>query len=443
MLSFKSSISEKLIKRLRSSTLARNTVWAMAGQGTRVVIQALYFVVIARALGPEGYGAFAAVVALVAILEPFAGLGTGNILIKEVSRNAQAFNVRWGNALIMTWASGLIILVPLVLAARLILPQTIPLSLVFLVASSELLLTRLLDISGHAFQAFHLLKRTVQFNALISFSRLIAALLLAFLFGSSDPVVWGMLYFLTGVGCAITGVYFVHRELGRPEFHFDFKLSDIKEGFYFSVNLSAQSLNSSIDKAMLARLSTLEATGIYASATKIVGMSFEPIRSLAYAAYTKFFQEGASGIQGSLKFAKRLIPIGVGYGALVWIVLFLTVPLAPVILGEEYRDIVEAIRWLALLPLIKSLQRFAGDTLTGAGYQGWRSSAYLLSSVFNVLINLWLIPAYLWRGAAWASLASNSLLALSLWGCVWFINKRSQRLLRERHSGPYAVGVAD
>ena len=41
-----------------------------------------------------------------------------------------------------------------------------------------------------------------------------------------------------------------------------------------------------------------------------------------------------------------------------------------------------------------------------------RSGVQALVAFFNVGINLWLIPAYSWLGAAWASIASDALLAL-------------------------------
>jgi len=44
------------IKRLRQSTLARNAAWIFAGQGLSFVIQALYFVFLARLLNPTQYG---------------------------------------------------------------------------------------------------------------------------------------------------------------------------------------------------------------------------------------------------------------------------------------------------------------------------------------------------------------------------------------------------
>ncbi len=61
-----------MVPLLRKSRLARNTVWMALGQGLRLVIQALYFVLIARSLGAVNYGAFIGVVALVGIVYPFA-----------------------------------------------------------------------------------------------------------------------------------------------------------------------------------------------------------------------------------------------------------------------------------------------------------------------------------------------------------------------------------
>jgi len=85
------------------------------------------------------------------------------------------------------------------------------------------------------------------------------------------------------------------------------------------------------------------------------------------------------------------------------------------------------LRWLAPLPLLKTCHYFAADVLTGAGHQALRVSIQVIVAAFNVLINLWLIPRYSWRGAAWSSLASDGLLAVALWSCVLLVRARSPR----------------
>src|SRR6266581_5470971 len=63
------------------NALARNTLWMFLGEGLRLPIQAGYFIIIAHSLGPEQYGAFAAVTALVAIVAPFVGIGSDKLIV--------------------------------------------------------------------------------------------------------------------------------------------------------------------------------------------------------------------------------------------------------------------------------------------------------------------------------------------------------------------------
>jgi O-antigen/teichoic acid export membrane protein len=153
------------------------------------------------------------------------------------------------------------------------------------------------------------------------------------------------------------------------------------------------------------------------------------VRSLSAAAYARFFQHGASGISGSLNFAKRILPIAGIYGLSAGIGLLLFAPVIPYVLGDEYAGAIEALRWLAPLLFLKAMHGFAADALTGAGFQGVRSAMQATIAVFNVLVNLWLIPLYSWRGAVWSSWASDGLLMLSLWAAVaFFYRKQTQKL---------------
>src|ERR1700731_1511022 len=86
--------------------LLRDTAQLSIGQGFRLIIQAAYFVLIARALGPDAYGAFVTVVAMAALLGPFSGLGTPNLFIKNVRSGTRAANLCWGNGIVLTVISG-------------------------------------------------------------------------------------------------------------------------------------------------------------------------------------------------------------------------------------------------------------------------------------------------------------------------------------------------
>jgi O-antigen/teichoic acid export membrane protein len=72
---------------------------------------------------------------------------------------------------------------------------------------------------------------------------------------------------------------------------------------------------------------------------------------------------------------------------------------------------------------------FLADTLTGAGYQALRTCIQAGVGAFNILINLWLIPAYSWRGAAWASIASDALLLCGVAGAVVLLSRQRRNML--------------
>jgi len=412
--------------RLSRNSVARNTLWMILARGVRVVLQSVYFVIVARSLGVAQYGTFVGVTALAGIINPFVTLGSGHVLVKNVSRNRSLFNEYWGNALFMTCSSALVLIVLMQFCAQFFLPTTISPLLIFLVLLSDLFFLKILDTSTQAFQAVYLLNRAAQVNVLLSISRLISALVLAIFFQKPEVLIWGFLYLTSTAVSALVAFLIVNRMLGSPKLAIWRIKSEIVEGFYFSVGWSATTIYNDIDKTMLARFSTLEATGIYAAAYRIIEVALVPIRSLAIATFPNFFKHGATGINGGVSFAKRLLPAGFAYGAVAVAGLFFLAPVVPFVLGAEYNNSVEALRLLAPLPLLKSIHIFAANTLTGADLQGIRCGMEIVVAIFNVLINLWVIPLYSWRGAGWSSIASDSLLMLGLWGIVWFKSREKQ-----------------
>ena len=408
------------------STLARNTGWMLLGQGLKLVIQALYFTVIARSLGAPKYGAFVGVVGLVGILFPFGTLGSGYLLIKNVARDPHQFSKNWGRALSTTLLSSSILFGAVILTSHFLLPVTIPIRLVMFVAASDLFGMNITGICGQAFIAFDRLKWTAALNVLLSTSRLVAAVLLAALYHSPSALQWGTFYFGSTSIVTLAAFLLVLVKLGAPTFNLSTTFAETREGVYFSVSQSAQTIYNDIDKAMLARLGTLEATGIYGAAYRLIDVSFAPVSSLLAAAYPNFFRVGLGGISATLRYAKPLILRALGYAALVSVVLLVGAGIVPYVLGGQYRLSVEALRWLAILPMLRVVHYFLSDALAGAGHQGLRTSIHVGVAVCNILINLWIIPAYSWRGAAWSSIASDGLLACGLGAAVVVLSRRSQ-----------------
>ena len=408
-----------------SPALRKNTAYMLLAQVVRLVVQALYFLLMARSLGPQQYGAFVAVVAAVAVAYPFVGNGSGNLMVKHVARHRRRLPECLGNALFMTLASGLLLSVVVVPACLLVLPPAIPVSVILLVAGSDLVVYRVVDVACLAFQSVDRLIWTANLNVFASLVRLggIAAVVLLH---RPTVIAWCIAYLVTAAICALGAMGCVMSRLARPAFSGLQRIrGELREGFWFSTSLSAQTIYNDVDKTMLARLATLDAAGIYAAAYRLIDISFLPVRSLLAAAYPGFFRNGEHGIAASLSFARRLMPRPLLYSSAAAVGMMLASPLVPRILGTEYLRTSEALRWLSLLPLLKTCHYFAADALTGAGHQALRTLVQLVVAVFNLLVNLWLIPRYSWRGAAWSSLASDGLLAVALWSCALLLRTRA------------------
>jgi len=397
---------------MQRSALARNTLWMFLGQGLRLIVQGGSFVLIARSLGAEGYGAFVGAVSLVAIVAPFSTMGFGNLLIKNVSRDQKLFPQYWGNALLMTATSGVVLLGLVSALARFLLPASIPMTLVLLVAFSDLLAARFTDVAALAFQGLEQMKWTAKINVLLSVVRLAAAALAIGVCKHPSASQWSAFYCGSSAIAAVLAVTIVSVRLGTPRIAWSRILPELAEGFHFSAGSSAQTVYNDIDKAMLSRFSDLGSTGIYAAAYRLIDVAFVPIRSLLFAASPGCFRVGGAGVNSSVAYMRRLLPKAAAYSALIFITLVLGAPVVPKILGPEYERAVDAIRWLAMLPALRTVQLCFADALSGAGYQGLRMTIQAVVAGFNVIINLWLIPAYSWRGAVYSSLASDFLLLI-------------------------------
>ncbi len=401
----------------------------LGGRVIGIAMQAGYFVLIARTLGANNFGMFMGVSALAVILNPFSTLGSADILVRDISRDRSLFPEGWANALLTTAISGSCLIILALLIAQFIFPQTIPPLAILLILASDLLGLALWSLSSGAFIAVGLLKKVAQLQVCLNFSKLVAAILLAVGFEEATVLDWSILYFLGNGTTALVSILLVHKMIGLPGKSNLSKIkSNLKQGIYFSIGSSADLVNASIDKTMLASLTTASATGLYSAAYRLIEVAYLPLLSIFSSTYAKFFEHGKTGISGTLAFAKRLIPVALIYGIVALIGYWVFNPFIPYILGEEYQASIPVLLWLSPMPLLIGMQLIAADTLTGAGHQRIRGFIILGTALFNVVINYLLIPVYSWKGAAWATLASDTVKILCLWGAVAFFYKQQKNV---------------
>ncbi|MGK7897132.1 MAG: oligosaccharide flippase family protein [Xenococcus sp. (in: cyanobacteria)] len=418
------TLKEKLIKFVRQG-LVKEAAWLLIAKLFNVFVQAAYFIIVARVLGPENYGSFIGVTALASIVFPFVALGTEHVLMQKVAVKPSSFPLYWGNSLLMLLVNGVLLSVICLVISPLFFADKISLMTIALIILADLICLGAIDFCTKALMSVYLAKKTSQLIIFSTCGKLLAALSLAAFFENPSIETWAVLYTVSHVLISILGILIVNRLVGSPKPNFSSLIPTIKQGFFFSISTSAHNINANLDKTMLASMAGLQATGIYGSAYRFIDVGNVPIISLFGASYTRFFKYGELGIGSTLQFAKKLLPPLAGYSVICFIGYHVFAPLIPYLLGAEYQDAIAALLWLSPLPAIFAFQLLAADTLTGAGYQRSRSMIQTGAAVLNLGLNIWLIPLYSWKGAAWATVISDSLRMICLWAVVFWLSRQT------------------
>ena len=412
--------AKQLLAKLRCSDLAANTAKLALGQGLRLSMQAVYFVLMARTLGPKQYGAFVAMASLVAVASPFAGFGSALVLVKYVARDRSQLAGYWGNGLLTITISGLLLSLLILAASPFFLGREF-LLLTVLVSVSDLFMIRVAELAAFAFVALGRMGESARINVYITLTRLIGIIIISA--SISHPTVrdWTIAYALGATACFVYAFIRATIAAGGIQVRPLQAWKTLPESALFAVSISSSTIYNDMDKTMVGKIAGFAATGIYGAAYRIVDVSLVPVRAMLAAAYPEFFRLGVGGPMATKKYAYKLIKRSAPFGFAVTVALLLGAPILPHILGKSYLSTVEALRWLAVIPLLRCVHIFLADGLTGASHQGSRTLIQVSVGVLNVVLNVFFIRYWSWRGAAWSSIICDATLAISLWAIFQYL----------------------
>ena len=170
--------------------------------------QAAYFTVIVRVLGTENYGAFVGVTALAALIFPFANLGSGDVLIQQVSKDQKVFSTYWGNGLIIILVASLFLTSTAYFLSPFILSNITNLPAIFTTLLADLTGLAMFIVSAKAFMSHNLLKNSSLLQIISTVTKLLAAILLA-TFTKPTLLQWSYLYLLSALITAVIGIIWV------------------------------------------------------------------------------------------------------------------------------------------------------------------------------------------------------------------------------------------
>lgn len=406
--------------------MARNAGWAMLGTGTGIVMQALTFVLLARLLGPREYGIYVAAFALATIASQYSALGSGTVLLRYVSLDNSQFAPFWGSVLSTLLTVGtLTICTATLLGKWLLAPESA--TLIVFAGLANCFFSQLAIEAGRVFQAFQRLRLTALLNTITNALRLLAVIVLLACKGRSTAWQWSLVSVIVSGIAAFFAFATVSYQIGLPRFSLANLFGNLREGFGYAFAGSTTAAYNDLDKTMMGHYGLDKANGIYTMAYRIIDLATTPIFSIQAAAIPQFFLRGKEGLPRAAVLSKTLLGRTIAVAVLAALVMFFGAPLLPVVTGHAFQDSASALRWLCWIPIFRAVHLMNGCALTGAGLQNYRTATQVMAGILNLFLNLCLIPAHGWLGAAWASLFTDGSLALLNTSVLYLLVKQQKK----------------
>jgi O-antigen/teichoic acid export membrane protein len=410
----------EFLDKLTKHRISHNASWIFLGQGANFLLQAGYFVLLARVLGVREYGVFAGAFAIVNLVTPYSALGAGMLFMRYVTADRSRAATYWGNSLIVTAVATLVIAGVLFFLGPMATKTSNHLLFVLLVIAN-CLFSQVANLGSLVFQTFEKMRWTAMLSLVTSLARFLVLVVMRCTLHRATAFQWSVGVLIASGCAACLTMALVRAEIGPATCEWSLIVRRVREGLGFSFAGTTQAAYNDVDKVMLSHYGLNRENGFYTLAYRVIDVATTPIASLDAAILPRFFRLGHGGTPKVIKLAAKSAAASLLLGAAIAGGVLLIAPLIPRLVGHDFAGVLLALRWLCWIPLLRGVHRATGSALTGSGRQNLRTTAQVTVAAINLLLNLWWIPAFGWIGAAWSSLVSDGLLAvlnslLLLWG---------------------------
>jgi O-antigen/teichoic acid export membrane protein len=401
--------TDKSEKTENAEKLVKNSIWLFTAEGFSKVIALATQIFAARFLGGEGYGIFSFAFAATGAFIMFIDTGLSTFLTREVSRHPEKSATYLHNVFSLKWKLSLV--TGLTLAFGLSMASLEQESLFSAIAIGlALMITGYTEMYLAVFRAFERMQ-VVSF-LMVAHRGLFFILGLAVLLWGGDVVLFSSTFLLVSVVILSLAKRQMATRQGfkRTTLMGQQKVEIFKNSWPICVLILFTYIYFRIDAVLVFFLLGKLETGWYSSAFKLIetlSLLLASIRFGVFPVLSKTFKEGSDHYQKIWHETVRyllLIGIPISFGMIL---------LAPKILGLLYGASFEtagpALKIMALgFPLL-CLNDLASYLLLSQNKT--RSVLRIAGSavVFNVLLNLFLIPKWGMTGAAWTATLTQGL----------------------------------
>ncbi|MDR3386997.1 MAG: oligosaccharide flippase family protein [Rudaea sp.] len=411
--------------RYKPGLLAKNTAINAVWQFVRISAQLISLIVVARGLGPDGYGTFAGVSGLAAIGGGLATLGSNYLLLQGVARVPDTFSRYWHASLLTTMSGGIGLLTLFSLLAPLFLHVNIGVWPIMAIGASELVCYPIVYLAGFAFQAHERLGWGAALPALMAASRAIGAILYGAFDTNGGLSDYAWFHFGASISALVCVLAITTRKLSPTTVWKFFSLRELREGLSFSMPWFTTNALGELDKVLAVRLAGAEATGLYTAAYRLMSILTLPVASLALAAQPRLFRLANESGNATQRLVSQLSIAAILYSVAAMICLAVLAITLPIFLGQSFMPSLQTARLLIIVLPLFAFRILGSIVLLSAGHpiQRARIEAFGILVLYT-LATLLIRPGSL-NGIVLAVCITEATMDILLWVAIFKAFRRT------------------
>ena len=388
-------------------TVFANMSWLMVSQIITSVLAFIWTLVIARYLGVSDYGIFGTANSFVVIFGLLADFGITTYLVREISTDFSRESEYMNNALTLK-VFLVIFYLAVVFIAMLVLNWNTYLITISLLFAFENVFKSFFLLMFSSFQAHELMKYQSIANIILNVLSFI--FIIGFTF--TDYGLYGIAFAFV-LANFITLIYSAYIHYTKfIVFHWSFDFKEYKRmilaGLPFALTSLFYTIYYSIDMVMLTQFDNAYSTGLYNSSYKLISvitLFYTIYSAVIFPVMSKLFNDSEEllnlSYNKSIKYLSLVtIPLSVA-------TLFYAGDVIYLCYGNQYAQAASVLQILIWTVCFLFVNGACSLLLNSSHKEVFVTKVYLFAAIFNVILNLFLIPRYSVYGASVATVLSE------------------------------------
>jgi O-antigen/teichoic acid export membrane protein len=366
---------------------------------------------VARYLGPDDYGIWQYAQSLIALFTAIAGLGTANIVIRDLVQSPEKEKAILGTTFTLMICAGVVSAIAVVAIGFWLNNEGVTRWLIVIVSVSLVL---------QAFQAFDYWFQSRVLSKYSVYARtgavvVVSILKVIFILFSLSVIYFALTAIIAGLVTGFIWVYSYNKhEKKTAKWTFDAEYAKglLKDAWPLILSGISVAIYMKIDQVMLKNMMDSNAVGNYAVAVKISELWYFIPMAIASSVFPSIIQSKKESLEKYYSRLQYLYDIMAGMALVIAIPMtFLSSYIIIFLFGAEYASggSVLAVHIWAGLFVFLGVAR--SRWIINENYQWYGMVFTLAGAAANILLNMWLIPIMGIMGAAWATVISQAIAA--------------------------------